>query len=357
MNNINIVELAKVLKLEVPVLEAAVEKAEKAAAKAEKAKLKKLEPTERLMTAMRKSVDAAKIGKAFFRGVALSSDRNYIRALVSMYYQIQSNRIKMANQLKAIEREDSTAANTDSGSSDVMSFFTAQLETSENNIQTFLDVWTDRDPVCLWMKAQYGIGPVIAAGIAANFDITQTKTAGGFWKYIGWDGQTPPRKKGVKCTFNPKARVLAWKAGNSFKMGYKKESCYYGQLYARKKEEYIRRNETGGFAETAAKELAEKKITDPDTRAKLESGRILDAHIDAMALRFASKMFLSHVFDVMYIMEYGEKPPVPFTKEHLGHVHVEHPQKLSVLRDAFNEKFPDKDFDKVIFEAYHIILE
>lgn len=345
-------ELAKVLGIDVMELELATAKAEKAVAKAEKDELKKLDPMERMSASMKKIISESKLSKRIFKGVPLPSDKGYICDLVSMYYQIQSNRIKMGNQLSALERDD---ANADSLK--IMNFFTEQLATSEANIQTFLNVWTDRDPVGVWMKAQYGIGPVIAAGISANFDVAKAKSAGGFWHYIGWDGKTPPRKKGVKCTFNPKARVLAWKAGNSFKMGYKKEECYYGQLYARKKDEYIRRNETGGFAETAAKELAEKKFTDKATIEKLKSGKILDAHIDAMALRFAAKMFLSHVFDVMYIMTYGQAPPMPYVVDHLGHVHVEHPKKLEVLRESFNKKFPDRDFDKLIFEAYHITLE
>jgi hypothetical protein len=348
-------KLAKELGIDEAVLEAAMEKAEKAVAKAEKAALKVMEPAARVVAAMQKSIASSKISKTIFRGVVLPSDRQYIRALVTMYYQIQGNRIKMANQLKAIEREVSNASES-ADSAGIMSFFTDQLNASEENIKTFLDVWTNRDPVCIWMKAQSGIGPVIAAGIAANFDITRAKTAGAFWKYIGWDGEKTVRKAGVKCNYNPKVRVLAWKAGHSFKMGYKKDDCFYGHLYARKKEEYIARNESGGFAETAKKQLTEKKFGENATKAKLMEGKISDAHIDAMALRFASKMFLSHVFDVMYIMEYGEVPPVPYVHEHLGHAHIDPPQKLELLRDHFNLKFPDKDFDELIYRAYHTRL-
>lgn len=300
-----------------------------------------------LEMALKANLDAMKLGKRIFKGISLDPDTSYIRDLVNSYYQIQSNRIKVANQKGALDRSGKE--------SPIMSYFTDQLAQCEGNIQTFLDVWTDQNPIGVWLKAQSGIGPVIAAGIVAYFDITKTKTAGGFWRYIGWEGgERKTRKKGEKINYNPAARVLVWKAGSSFKMGYKREACYYGHLYAMKKEEYLIRNEKGGFAENAARELANKKFsTDKATGKTYAEGKLPAGHIDAMALRFCAKIFLSHVFDVMYIMEYGEKPPVPYAKAHLDHVHIEAPKHLDVLKPFFNEKFPDRDFDSIIYDAYH----
>jgi hypothetical protein len=41
-----------------------------------------------------------------------------------------------------------------------------------------------------------------------------------------------------------------------------------------------------------------------------------------MARRWAVKIFLSHVHQVMYYDHFKEAPPRPFAIEHLGHAHM-----------------------------------
>jgi hypothetical protein len=68
----------------------------------------------------------------------------------------------------------------------------------------------------------------------------------------------------------------------------------YGKLYAQFKAEEIRRNDSGMYAEAAAKELATKKITDSFTAKALKDGRLIDGHLHSRAKRRAVKIFLSH---------------------------------------------------------------
>ena len=284
-----------------------------------------------------------KISKKLFKGVNLNTgDTNYIRDLVRNYYTMQGNRIRTSNQASALERSEKN--------NDIMNFFTEQLVILEENINTFMDVYTKQHPIGIWLRSIYGIGPVIAAGLLSTFDVTKTKTAGGFWKYIGWEGgpERKERKKGEKINYNPEARTLAWKAGHSFKMGWNKESNVYGQLYAKKKAYYIEKNEYGGFVENAKRELNNKKYSKDSIAGKAYSeGKLPPNHIDAMALRFAAKMFLSHMFDIMYMYEYGAEPPVPYV-EHIGHVHIDPPPKLDVIKPFLVKKWPDSDWDEIL---------
>ena len=73
-----------------------------------------------------------------------------------------------------------------------------------------------------------------------------------------------------------------------------KDGATYGKLYTQFKREEITRNENGKYAGAAARELAIKKIRDKDTRAKLEAGKLTDAHLHARAKRRAVKIFLAH---------------------------------------------------------------
>ena len=71
------------------------------------------------------------------------------------------------------------------------------------------------------------------------------------------------------------------------------------------------------FRELAAKNYTKGTIT----RKALEAGELSDAHLHARARRYAVKMFLSHLHEVMYITILGQKPPMPFAIAHLNHAH------------------------------------
>lgn len=294
-----------------------------------------------LEATMESTIAGMSIPKSVFKHAHMPTDKTYIRELVRFYYIMQENRIKIGNQVAALEREGKNNL--------IMKFFAGMLKGAEDNIQTFIDAWTDTDVVGTWAKSQCGIGPVLAAAHVAYFDVTKTKTAGGFWQYIGWSSESVPKKRGEKLAYNPKARVVAWKAGDSFIMQHKRPACVYGKLYAAKKAEYQAKNESGGFAEKAKRELAKKNYgKNTDAYKAYSAGKLPPAHIEAMAHRFASKIFLSHLFDVMYITEYGELPPVPYVQSELGHVHIDKPTNLELIIPYLEEKFPDKDWNTMI---------
>ena len=239
------------------------------------------------------------------------------RFLVERYYDMQKMRVAMGNQKFSSEKLE------DENETGALAYIIDAFKENEKAIARFLDVYTDNHPIGAWLKSIKGIGPVLAAGLLAYIDIDRVNTAGAIWKYAGWDVGYVRPKRGQKITYNPKFRTLCWKIGDCFVKTQNREGDIYGHLYKEKKEWYIAKNESGGFAEKAAYELTLKKFKE-DTNAfkSYSSGKLPDAQINAMAQRFAVKIFLSHLFEVWYEYHNGKPAPKPFVEEHLGHVHI-----------------------------------
>ena len=169
------------------------------------------------------------------------------------------------------------------------------------------------------MKSQYGIGPVIAAGLLAHIDISRAPTVGHIWAFAGLD---PTRKweKGQKRPHNAGLKTLCWKIGQSFMKFSNEDDCFYGKLYRQAKERYVAKNDAGDYKDQAAELLPKFKKT-TDAYKHLEKGQLPPAQIDARARRWAVKIFLSHMHEVWYELHHGVKPPCCFAVTMLGHAH------------------------------------
>lgn len=298
------------------------------------------------------------------------------RFMVDNYYQVQQFRITAAGQ----EREATEAGEPAA----LLSWMTAISDRLEGTIRATLDTYTDGIAVARWAKGLAGIGPVLAAGLAAHIDITKAKTAGAIWRFAGiepsavwlgtegaealvrsdWDNKLTPEenllqiatrlnrrpesllriakddetgrvtKKSVtaalaKRPWNARLKVLQWKIGESFVKVQNLEQDIYGKVYAQRKAEYIDKNTQGGYAETARKILQEKNFSrDTNAKAAYQAGRLPDGHIHAMAKRYAVKLFLSHYHEIAYRAHYGTRPPKPYVIEHGGHVHFIAPPNI-----------------------------
>jgi hypothetical protein len=238
--------------------------------------------------------------------------------LVRQYYLWQELRIGSQAQLRSLEDKPNST----------ISWLWDEQATMEELAKEFLDKYTMANPIGRWMRSIDGIGPVIAACILANVDITKAQTAGAIWRYAGLD---PDVKwgKGEKRPWNADLKVACWKLGESFVKVSGKEDAYYGQLYKERKILETTRNEAGEFAQQAAAQLAAKKFgEDTDARKHLEAGRLPPAHIHARAKRYAVKMFLSHLHHVWFKHHFRKDPPMPFAIAHLNHVHMIDPPEF-----------------------------
>ncbi len=246
------------------------------------------------------------------RVAAQEMGKDEVRYLVDGYYAIQKYRVGAAAQIRASEKNEEPVA--------VLSYLASQAQILENQIKGALDRWSRHQAVGKWMRAQKGVGPVIASGLLSHIDITKAPTVGNVYSFAGLvPGQT--WAKGQKRPWNAALKVLCWKLGTSFKRFNAFPGCFYGQLYAERKAQEVRNNDSGNFAAVAADTLEKKKFKKSETKDAYEAGKLPDGRLDLRAMRYPAKLFLSHMHTVMYWDHYGELPPVPFSFSMAGGKH------------------------------------
>jgi len=243
------------------------------------------------------------------------------RFLVDSYYMMQENRIRCDAQVREMTRSGEPHT--------VLQWLAEQNSMLEKEVAKALDAYSNSTPVGRWARAQYGIGPVITAGLLAHFDIHKAPTNGHFWSFAGLD----PRAewgKGQKLPWNAPLKTLCWKIGESFVKVSGNEEAFYGQLYKTRKEEEIKKNEAGEFADQAKEKLEKFNIGKTTDAYKCYSqGKLPPAHIHARAKRYAVKRFLSDLHYVWFMNEFGKEPPCPYPVAHLGHAHWEKPKAVA----------------------------
>lgn len=303
------------------------------------------------------------------RNAAATLSAGEARFLVDSYYAMQDYRIAAANQVRALTKTAEPH--------ETLTWFGAQTAALEAQVQKALDVYSMSRREGRWARAQYGIGPVIAAGLLAHIDPAKAHTAGAIWRYAGLDpsvtwpradaaaewmrdqdgdaeallvlgaahfgrdvtslrrlATTEPSGKAKALTktslakalarrpWNAALKVLCWKLGQSFMKFHGNEECFYGRIYAERKALEVSRNEAGDFAGQASAKLAAFKIRDADTKATYEAGRLPAGRLELRAERYAVKLFLAHFQAVMFEVHRGTAPPRPYVIERLGHAHV-----------------------------------
>jgi len=246
------------------------------------------------------------------RSLAAEMDQNSTRKLVDAYYTIQENRMAFSAQARELKTQDSP--------SELVEFLSYNLQLMEKSLKFPLEAFAQSTVAGQWALSQYGIGPVLAAGLCAHIDITKAPTAGSVWRYAGLD-PTQKWEKGQKRPFNAELKTLSWKIGQSFMKFHKRDECFYGHLYKQDKDRRVSKNEAGDYADFAKEILDTKNFKANQTRATLETGILSDAQIDAQARRFAVKIFLSHYHAVAFQAHYGEPAPRPYIIAHGDHVH------------------------------------
>jgi hypothetical protein len=243
------------------------------------------------------------------------------RYLVDAYYTIQEYRISTAAQVREAKKIGEP--------NEVIDWMFDHLETLEHQIKRALDMYTDSKPIGKWAKSICGIGPVLAAGLIANIDITKAPTAGHIWSFAGLD-PTQEWNKGEKRPWNARLKVLCWKIGESFVKVSGNDKDFYGKYYVERKQQETAKNEALAYSDQAAAKLEKYKIgKDTDAYKSYSVGKLPPAHIHARAKRYAVKLFLAHYQQVAYELHYGTKPPNPYPIAVLGHAHMIEPPNFS----------------------------
>lgn len=232
------------------------------------------------------------------------------RYMVDTYYQMQENRKRAANQVRAMSESGEP--------SEAIAWILEQSKALENRIKNLLDVYSYTKPIGEWSRSIIGIGPVLAAGLMANIDIEKAPTVGHIWRFAGLD-PTMKWGKGEKRPWNANLKTLCWKIGESFVKVSGNPQSLYGRIYCERKEQEQRKNEAGDFAEQAADIV--KRVPKHAQIKKYKENKLPDGHLHMRAKRYAVKLFLSHWHEVAYIDHYHEDPPNPYPIAMMGHAH------------------------------------
>lgn len=145
----------------------------------------------------------------------------------------------------------------------------------------------------------------------------------------GWDNKKKNSKKKyitvsdiesflAKPPYNIDLKVKMWLIADIF-VKNKNRGSKYGEIFDKRLEYEMEKNENGDYADQAAKKLKDYNITDKKTRETLSSGRLTQAHLVARAKRVAVKVFLSHVYEAMYFDAFHEDAPAPYVIAYMDH--------------------------------------
>ena len=226
-----------------------------------------------------------------------------IRFLVDLYYQMQRHRIMSAAQLRQQDSEPNKLIELMAKNSHIF----------ENIIKNALGHFASSLRVGAWLQSICGIGPVISAGLLAEIDIRKARHASQVWAFAGLVS-TRKWNKGEKRPWNARLKTLTvFKLGECFIKVQNNKKDFYGKIFATRRALEQQRNDSGEYAEEAAKILQNKKYNkDTDAYKAYITGKLPPAHLKARARRYAVKLFLSHLHQVMHEDYYGTKPDVPY---------------------------------------------
>lgn len=249
-----------------------------------------------------------------------------LRYLVDTYDQIQRYRIRSGQQVKA-------AKSAKEEPNPIIEWMYENFQKFEYYVKRVLDAYTDADPVGRWAKSITGIGPVIAANLLAYIDITKAPTVGHIWRYCGLD-PTIQWGPGQLRPYNTKMKTICYHIGQGFVRNRKRSNNIYSRLYEERKRIETYRNEKGEYKELAEETLRKRNIG-KDTEAYFwySQGMLPPARIELRAQRYAVKIFLAHLHEVMYRVYLKEEPPKPYVLEHLGHVDKIEIPNLDVIKE------------------------
>lgn len=244
------------------------------------------------------------------------------RLTVDAYYAMQGQRIAADNQMRSLGNDGEPVA--------ILDYLGEQSRVLENQVKGALNRYATAHPIGERMMSVKGVGPVIAAGMLAHLSVEldgrRVETVSAWWRFAGLD-PSAKWQKGQKRPWNAALKTLCWKLGESFVKVSGDENAFYAQVYAQRKAFETERNETGENQEEAERLLSAKNWSKSTEAYKaLSVGKLPQAQIHARAKRYAVKLFLSHLHQVMYEHRYGEAPPKPYAFAVQGHAKYIPPQ-------------------------------
>lgn len=320
--------------------------------------------------------------------------RSEIRTLVNTFYQIQGSRVKIREQIRAIEQGRSgsikiSKEDNSGGNVVLLEYVLRQFAVIEISLKASLKLIVLSRPEGRWLYEILGIGEVLAAGLLGYLDIEKAQYATNFQSFAGlndnkrqwlgkkaykivddiigtdkkitmdhvtriaaatqWPieylqrhGYNEAKKRWIKddlkkcCArvpYNAALKTHMWKVARSFMYIQNKPGSLYGRLLAQKTADLIAENEQLKFKDYCDEKLATVNYgKNTKTYQAYTQGKLPDAQIHNRAFRWVEGIFLSHLFEEMYRVHYDKIPPRYYVFEHMEGHHNEIPPEIPFTR-------------------------
>lgn len=192
----------------------------------------------------------------------------------------------------------------------------------------FFEDWLEKElkeivknhPAYYWFKEVKGIGEINIGKVLGYIDIHKASKISKLWRYAGFsvneDGRTERAKKGEKLHFNKSLKSMCWRLAKSL---IRAKGKYY-DFYIEQKKRLKEREEKEGKRIVPSKELPKKDGKHIENDEFFALG-----HIDMMAARKMTKLFLSHLWLVWREAE-GLEITEPYVEAIKGHTNITKPE-------------------------------
>lgn len=116
----------------------------------------------------------------------------------------------------------------------------------------------------------------------------------------------------AKIPYNKNLKTTMYLIGKSFILN-KNRGSKYGRIYMERLSYETKKNEEGAYADQAKRNLEMKtyKKNTESYKAYIQ-GKLPQSQLVKRASRYATKIFLNHVYEAMYYDKYGKRAPWPY---------------------------------------------
>ena len=259
--------------------------------------------------------------------------------------------------------------------------FRRSTQRLEDQANAALEIYADTHVPTRWMQA-VGLGYSQTVGIYTMIDIDRAPTISALWRYAGYDPTVVrlTKKEAGECVrffeekyktkhpdeatiraiaidlnrgqeqllritriptrrvtttwigvykailsypWNQELKEILFRVGLVFRRGgLRSERTPYRSIYDWRKAYEQERNERGDYADQAAYRLSSRNFRKGTTTYQAYTeGKLPPLHIDARARRFTVKIFLVHLYQVLYYERHGKMPKKPYVLDVLGKGH------------------------------------
>lgn len=191
-----------------------------------------------------------------FSSISRGVDSIEIPNLVKFYFDIEDLRINLFQY-------------TGGKNEEIFKAYSSYLKGIESSVTPMIKDYNYKSVTGNWSLMQEGIGQATAAALLSMIDVNKAPNVNSVWRYCGLDPkQTEPG------SWNPFLKSLTWKIGKAFAVY---PDSFYGQLYAKELKRRTELNKSGSYSDD-----------------------VPDARLQAQARRYATKIFLSHWYQIRH---------------------------------------------------------